>query len=603
MRRKNYKGKPIGFWLSGVAGVVINSLAHASTPLWTYSAPSPASVTVSDGGIATVSYTVTNMSRRGKYLILKPTPGVSASACYLAGMRSICNLTLTINGSAIPQQGLHAGPVLCEQGNPNQCYQPALDKQLNVNRSSDGPGHLLLSQYGRPISALALRPGDTGTLLLTNTGQRSISSLSIQLPFGWSDYFTNNCLAVLAPSQNCTITYTVPSLSMTGILNPLTILGTGADNSITLPVSIQAIGSVSCWGYNGFGQLGNGTTGSSSIPVSVNGIGNALSITGGLFHTCALLNSGAVSCWGYNGVGQLGNGTLTNSSIPVSVNGIGNALAITAGDYHTCALLNSGAVSCWGSNGVGQLGNGTTTSSSTPVSVSGISNAVAISAGSNSTCALLDSGVINCWGYNGFGQLGNGTTTNSSIPVSVNGISNALAITEGGNHICALLNSGAVSCWGYNVSGQLGNGSTTTSSTPVSVSGISNAVAISAGSNSTCALLDSGVINCWGYNGFGQLGNGTTASSSIPVSVNGISNALAITEGVNHTCALLNSGAVSCWGYNVSGQLGNGISGVGAYSSTPVQTCSESGCPNPLNALGIFNHNLGNQSCAIIPVP
>ena len=100
------------------------------------------------------------------------------------------------------------------------------------------------------------------------------------------------------------------------------------------------------------------------------------------------MNTGAVNCWGYNFYGQLGNGNTTNSSAPVAVNAFtdgATAVSITAGIFHTCALLNTGAVNCWGYNGNGQLGNGTTTSSSAPVAVStftdGSATAVSITAG------------------------------------------------------------------------------------------------------------------------------------------------------------------------------------------------------------------------------
>ena len=113
-------------------------------------------------------------------------------------------------------------------------------------------------------------------------------------------------------------------------------------------------------------------------------------VLSGRSHTCAVLASGAVQCWGINNIGQLGNGSTTNSSTPVSVidNGNINAIAVSAGDDHTCAVLASGTVQCWGYNGSGNLGNGSTMSSSTPVSVTGISNATAVSVGNYHTCAV-----------------------------------------------------------------------------------------------------------------------------------------------------------------------------------------------------------------------
>ena len=48
-----------------------------------------------------------------------------------------------------------------------------------------------------------------------------------------------------------------------------------------------------------------------------------------------------------------------------------NAIAISAGYYHTCAMQGSGALYFWGMNSYGQLGDGTTTQRPTPTQVTG----------------------------------------------------------------------------------------------------------------------------------------------------------------------------------------------------------------------------------------
>ncbi|MDP9333663.1 MAG: RCC1 domain-containing protein [Actinomycetota bacterium] len=55
------------------------------------------------------------------------------------------------------------------------------------------------------------------------------------------------------------------------------------------------------------------------------------------------------------------------------MSGLFNAVAITAGGYHSCALLANGTAKCWGNNYQGQLGNNNAgTNSPIPVAVMGL---------------------------------------------------------------------------------------------------------------------------------------------------------------------------------------------------------------------------------------
>ncbi len=119
-------------------------------------------------------------------------------------------------------------------------------------------------------------------------------------------------------------------------------------------------GSVSCWGRNTYGGLGDGTNTDRNTPTQTSSLGTdrtAVAITAGDFHTCAILDDGSVSCWGYNGYGGLGDGTTTDRNTPTQTSSLGTdrtAVAITAGHGHTCAFLDDGSVSCWGWNIYGQ---------------------------------------------------------------------------------------------------------------------------------------------------------------------------------------------------------------------------------------------------------
>jgi alpha-tubulin suppressor-like RCC1 family protein len=157
---------------------------------------------------------------------------------------------------------------------------------------------------------------------------------------------------------------------------PVDVVGitdaTQVAGGLTHTCARRATGTVSCWGSNGNGELGNGTTTQSTIPVDVVGITDAVDVRasisgGGGDFTCALHATGVVSCWGYNGQGQLGDGTNTNRATPVDVVGLTGAVKLATGWRHACAQTGTGSVQCWGWNQYGQLGDGTFTSRTTPV--------------------------------------------------------------------------------------------------------------------------------------------------------------------------------------------------------------------------------------------
>ena len=303
-------------------------------------------------------------------------------------------------------------------------------------------------------------------------------------------------------------------------------------------------GTISCWGWNEDGQLGDDSDDSFSV----------FGLT--------------IPSW-LESLLQLGDDSDDSSSVPVEVVGVADAIAISAGVRHSCAVRQGGAVSCWGGNYSGQLGDGTGDSSSVPVGVVGVTDAIAVSAGGAHSCALHEGGTISCWGQNILGQLGYWRDDFSLVPVEVADITDAIAVSAGEEHSCAVRQGGAVSCWGNNWYGQLGNGDTGVALTPEEVVGLTDAIAVSAGRDHSCALRLGGRVSCWGWGKvrLGWLGGGTDEGSLVPVGVVDITDAIAISAGERHSCAVRRAGAVSCWGWNAFGQLGKGASG---YSLVPV---------------------------------
>ncbi|MCW1969636.1 MAG: RCC1 repeat-containing protein [Anaerolineae bacterium] len=286
----------------------------------------------------------------------------------------------------------------------------------------------------------------------------------------------------------------------------------------------------------------------------------AIQLSAGLVHTCAVFADGKVACWGGNSNGQLGNGTFAPSNILSPVAGLPSAAnMVAAGAYHSCSIVNDGGVWCWGSNLFGELGDGTNSTRPSPRAVAGLpTKAKSISAGKNTTCALLSDDNIYCWGANGRGQLGNNTVNDQTAPTKVAQIDKAQSVQVGIDHACAILINNTVMCWGANSGGQLGNGTTTDSPSAQLVTGLTGVTDLALGLFHTCALLNTSQVQCWGDNGSGQLGNGNTTASPTPVVVQNLGQTLKrIVSRQHHTCAI-GSTTISCWGENTSGQLGNG---------------------------------------------
>ena len=380
---------------------------------------------------------------------------------------------------------------------------------------------------------------------------------------------------------------------------------------------IRANGYVSCWGSNDNEQFNDLYYITYDYLKTVEGVYDAVAVSAGGNHACALNGDGTVICWGNNSSNQLGRiiGDL-GSTRATLVADITDAISVDAGGSHTCAVLTDKTISCWGSNSTGQLGSGEGNKNSTsarPVRVIGIADAASVSAGARHSCALHENGSISCWGKNG--PLGTDLESNpvtassdqinfttqsdsatqkqhlalaaeqpsltrqidtpaptlppplvfTSEPIAVPDITGAIAVSAGSSHTCALLRDNTVACWGRNRYGQLGNGNSgndTDTTQPVKVAGIDDAIAISAGTGNTCALHKDISISCWGQNYLGE--SGWSARGKIQptaVKVGYISDAIAVSAGGDHACALHEDATVSCWGYNAKGKLGLGING------------------------------------------
>ena len=465
-----------------------------------------------------------------------------------------------------------------------------------------------------------------------------------------------------------------------------------------------------CWGMNNAGQLGHGTYSQGTLPdrVELPSGSTPLSVSVGGEHACALDNLGAVYCWGANNHGQLGlgNNTQTNLPIQVTLPASTQAVAISSGDAHTCAILDDASISCWGYNNNGQVGDGTTDSRQSPTSVilSGQNDPVMINAGFSSTCALFDDGGIQCWGGNNHGQLGIGSNIDSASPQIVSSMNafEAFDLSVGKEFACAAFHDGSVRCWGHNNYGQLGVGSTVSKNDPTLVSGYAlgsdeftffsgmdhalpfhaagwgfeaevvsvlpphfewdntsmtlnigehaqpgnitvdvafsipsgtisvqagielleiidpwsdriNAhtlgfgiiddvdsnipVEIESGDQATCVMYRGTKTQCIGNSQYGVLGSGSTSSLSSMANINAFSEPLrSISMNDNHACGIDVEFQLWCWGLNSYGQLGMGDT---TQRTTPGGLSTDAS-GQPLGFAFVVETGFGGHTCGII---
>jgi alpha-tubulin suppressor-like RCC1 family protein len=371
------------------------------------------------------------------------------------------------------------------------------------------------------------------------------------------------------------------------IIGDLTVLSTNpasVDPAITHSCAVMLAGQVTCWGSGFQNKLGRGDTANHPTPpppLAMPGGRAAVGVATGDSHSCALLAGGSVSCWGYNFYGQAGTGSLDSyvatPSAPISLPNGRAATRISAGASHTCAVLDDGGVACWGRDSVGQVGDGTPSVDAirTPARVTLPAGryATEVVASGGFTCALLDNGTVSCWGIDNAGQLGNGDGTDlpqlsPGTPLTMpEGF--ATAITAGNSHVCAILSTTRLTCWGSDSDGQLGNGD--------GVSGPQTApggtaltfpdgpvLQVAAGGSHTCTLVLSGgsggtpMAACWGNDMNGQLGNGAGDSSDKHAPNSATGPYLGVATGSVSTCLIDRWRALQCFGSNNGGTLGNG---------------------------------------------
>ena len=360
-----------------------------------------------------------------------------------------------------------------------------------------------------------------------------------------------------------------------------------------------------CWGRNQYGKLGNAKVDTTEQPINqiasiislpfahqayattpqavVKDSGqlfnDAIDISAGSWHACAINSDHKLLCWGQNFDGALGigrdprelqnltyNDFLAIRNDPTTLQALfwpkalhvhssltnnaplANTAQVAAGSSdHTCAIVENGKVRCWAWNGGedGELGidNTTIDYATAPMGyvldrdkkpLQGVQKIVA---GADHTCALVDGKVV-CWGSNEVGQLGDLTwqpRAYADVVKKADGTTLTTIIdifSERGNHTCAIDSNHNLYCWGSNVHGELGTGDRNNRNyaTKIAIKPV-KLVAAGGGGKSpweffiphegehTCTVTLDDEIYCWGANGYGQLGTGDKTDRLTPTKI------------------------------------------------------------------------------------
>ncbi|MFC3908093.1 IPT/TIG domain-containing protein [Legionella dresdenensis] len=252
--------------------------AYAGSPVWTFEPLTATTVSIPANGTATVQYRVTNQSSKPHSLTMEPIQAITqitaglnlcGNPFVLRGKNS-CVLSLQINGSQL-NSPIMDGPVVCDQGNPGQCYRPSSPDILRITQALP----ILDAEITVAGSPLLLTVnGSTGQLTITNTST-DVAATNIVSDFtgtaldGYVTETGNTC-ANVPPGGNCTLTYT-PGNTMAAQTD-FTIQGSNT-NALTAAIAIQSGSTLTAInptsgaasGGTGFTLTGTGLTGAASV--------------------------------------------------------------------------------------------------------------------------------------------------------------------------------------------------------------------------------------------------------------------------------------------------------------------------------------------------
>lgn len=374
--------------LTGAWIMLALTLVHAGTPaLLTFTPLTPTTLTVSTNSTATVSYQVMNQSHTPHTLLMNIIPGITqvttSGYCpnpFVLGYRQSCILNLVINGGAL-SGNVSGGPIVCEHGNPNECYQPSSAESLHITR--------VIAQY---YAVGGYVYGLLGTLVLANNGDNYLTRIADGI-FAFSQTLpTGSPYAVTVASQPSTQTCTVNN--GTGVItnsNVNNILVTCSTNTRTVGGTVSGLASSE--------SLVLQNNGGDNLTVTSNG---GFTFTtpvaqGSSYQVTILTQPTTQTCTVTNGTGTVGSSNITNVQVTCATNAytVGGTVS---GLFGTVVLQNNSTDSL-------SISNNGSFNFPTPVAQGATYQVTVLTQPTNQTCIVT----------NGSGTMGNSNVTNVAV--------------------------------------------------------------------------------------------------------------------------------------------------------------------------------------------
>lgn len=225
-------------FISMSLAMLVAGAATAGTPVWTFTPKTKTTISVPGNGNDRVEYVVTNQSRVTHKLAMRPIAGITQvtteGGCanpFTLTYKQVCTLTLAVTGSAL-KGNVVGGPVVCQDGNPNQCYQPSAANSLKITKTAD------VYTVGGTVYGLTA----TGLILSLDNGNQL--PINADGPYVFNDSFDTGDSYFVRVAQNptgqtCNVSNRAGTITNASVTN---VDVHCAVNTAQVPVNVSGLG-------------------------------------------------------------------------------------------------------------------------------------------------------------------------------------------------------------------------------------------------------------------------------------------------------------------------------------------------------------------------